>query len=138
MKMPMSRCRYWLLGIWLGGAGLVAVILFAQQVFGNYGEEAGSAWSWFTPNVVPTLSLMVAVLVAAQAEDEGRLVDRAFFLMTLGCSGFFLLLLLLTVLLQPFVEPPPLDVLQGSAWYLVPFQGLATGMLGAFFIKKDA
>jgi hypothetical protein len=118
---------------------VVALILFVQQIRNYYGDDIELAWSWFSTNFVPTLSLMVAVLVSAQHETDAtrRMVDRSFYWTTLAVSSVFLLLLLATVLVQPIAVRSPLELMQGSTWYLTPFQGLATGMLGAFFIRKD-
>ncbi len=137
MKIEVRTCRYTLIVTWFAGACVIALILIVQQVRGYYGEDADLAWSWFTPNVVPTLSLMIAVLVGAQ-QDSGpdRHVDRAFYRLTFTASVFYLALLLGTVLVQPFASRQPLDVMKDSIWYLAPFQGLSTGLLGAFFMKR--
>lgn len=132
----MRQCQYRLLGVWLAGAGLLGAILVVQQMRGYYGADAQAAWAWFSPNVVPTVSLMVAVVVAAQQQHEDRQVDRAFYRMTLAASVIFLLLLFATVLAQPFTDSTPLELMQGSTLYLAIFQAFAAGMLGAFFIKK--
>ncbi len=138
MKIDVRHCRYTLMVTWFAGACVIALILIAQQVRGYYGDDADVAWSWFTPNVVPTLSLMVAVLVAAQQETgPARQVDRAFYRLTLAVSAFYLALLLGTVLVQPFAARQPLEVMKDSLWYLAPFQGLSTGLIGAFFLKKS-
>ena len=45
--------------------------------------------------------------------------------------------MLFTLLVQPFSPVDPLPLMESSRLYLTPFQALATGMLGAFFISRD-
>lgn len=139
MRVPLSTCRYRLAILWFAGFVLLAAILVGQQAFGHYGEDADAAWGWLLPNIVPTLSLMVGVLVAAQRakRPETDKVDRAFFRLTLLISTAYLLLLLFTVLVQPVAHADPLTLMDSSKLYLGPFQGLATGMLAAFFMSAS-
>jgi hypothetical protein len=137
MRIQLSGCRYTLAILWFLGFGALAGILAVQQAFGYYDDNANDAWGWLLPNVVPTLSLMVGVLVAAQRaqQPEKETVDRAFFLLSLATSVIYLGLLLLTVLLQPAAHSDPLTLMDNSKLYLTPVQGLATGLLAAFFMS---
>ena len=137
MKVPLSSCRYKLASLWMGGFFILAVVLVVQQVLGHYGNDADAAWTWLLPNVVPTLSLMVGVLVAAQRSKhpERESVDRNFYRLSLSVSLAYLGFLLLTILIQPFASQAPLTLMESSKNLLTPFQGLATGMLGAFFVS---
>ena len=139
MRVPLSSCRYTLAILWFVGFVLLAGILVVQQAFGHYGDDADAAWGWLLPNIVPTLSLMVAVLVAAQRtkRPEKDTVDRAFFRLTFAISAAYLLLLLFTVLVQPVAHADPLTLMDGSKLFLGPFQGLATGLLAAFFMSAS-
>lgn len=137
IKHPLSSCRYRLAAIWFSGAGLIGFLLFVQQIRGFYGPDAELAWTWFSHYIVPTLSLMVAVLVATHHEpSQPETVDRGLFRLTVAVSVVFLVLALATILAQPLSTRTPLELMQDSTLYLTPFQGLATGLLGAFFIKK--
>ena len=116
---------------------MLAFLLVVQHTLGHYGEDADAAWGWLLPNVLPTLSLMVGVLVAAQRakHTEAETVDRNFYRLSFAISAAYLLFLLFTVLIQPYASQDPLALMDSSKLYLGPFQGLATGMLAAFFVS---
>ncbi|HET9068972.1 MAG TPA: hypothetical protein VFN28_10030 [Amaricoccus sp.] len=137
MRVPLSTCRYRLAILWLAGFFVLAGLLAIQHALGHYGEDADAAWGWLLPNVVPTLSLMVGVLVAAQRSKppDRESVDRTFFRLSFLVSLAYLGFLLFTILVQPFATLAPLALMDGSKLYLGPFQGLATGMLAAFFMS---
>lgn len=139
MKMTLSVCRRRLAILWLGGAGVVFVLLFLQSVLGRYGENVAKAWGWFLPTVMPTLSLIIGVLaIAATRKAAGdKEVDRFFYRLAFGLSAFYLLLVALTLLLQPFLPFAPLELMQQSNLWLGPLQGLVSAALGIFFVKGE-
>jgi len=136
--IPMARCKRRLATVWFVLSGLIFLLLVVQTVMGRYGDGATDAWGWFLPNVMPTLSLIVAVLVLDQL-DKGakspRTADRFLFRLAISLSAAYLLLILLSILIQPFAPLPPLQLMQQSNLWLGPLQGLVAGALGAFFIK---
>ena len=50
-----------------------------------------------------------------------------------GVSVFYLAMVSLTLLVQPFLTTPALELMQRSNLWLGPLQGLAAATLGAFF-----
>lgn len=137
--LPMTRCKRRLATIWFVLAGLIFLLLVVQTVMGYYGRGATDAWGWFLPNVMPTLSLIVGVLVLDQMGRgvKTRTADAFLYRLALGLSCAYLLLILLSILVQPFAPLPPLELMQQSNLWLGPLQGLVAGALGAFFIKAD-
>jgi hypothetical protein len=137
--MPTVRqCRKRLAVIWLGGAGILFFLLIFQTIFKHYGERASDAWSWFLPTILPTLSLIIAVLVwdaLQKAIDPGR-IDRFMYRLTCVLSVLYLVAVGLTFFLSPFSPWTPLELMKQSSLYLGPFQGLVAGALGAFFVSK--
>lgn len=137
--MTLDRAKWRIAGIWLGGAGLVFLILVGQSLGGVYEPRTQDAWSWFLPTVMPTLSLMIGVLVADfrrhRPEDaEPRPVRPGLFWLAAGLSLVYLLLVALSILLQPLLsDTAPLDLMQRSSLWLGPLQGLTAGALAAFF-----
>ena len=59
------------------------------------------------------------------------------FKLALCLSVTYFLVVLATIVLQPFSSVPPLELLDMSNLWLGPLQGLVTGVLGAFFVKVE-
>jgi hypothetical protein len=117
------------------------VILTLQSIFGRYGAELQSVWSWFLPNIVPNISLMIGVLGAsALTSQRGRekTVRRSFFNVARALSLFYLLLLLLTILLEPLTGTPALDLYASSNYWLSPLQGITSGAIGILFVAQQS
>ena len=137
--LPMMRCKRRLATIWFLLAGVIFLLLVIQTVMGAYGPRATEAWGWFLPNVMPTLSLIVGVLVLDQMGRgvKTRTANAFLYRLALGLSCAYLLLILLSILIQPFAPLARLELMHQSNLWLGPLQGLVAGALGAFFIKAD-
>jgi hypothetical protein len=139
-RISMAQCKTRLTTIWFAGSGVVFALIFAQTIGGRYGDHVNEAWSWLLPNIMPTLSLITGVLVADSLGKSIQIksVNRFLFHMAFWLSGAYLLTITLTILLWPITnELEPLTFLQKSSTWLAPFQGLITGLMGAFFIQND-
>jgi hypothetical protein len=142
MRIQMSLCKKWLAGVWFGFAAILFLIMVATTIVGAYQNIADGVWSWFLPSVMPTLSLMIAVLVSdnQRTGKQSQTADKFLFSLSLGLSVFYLLLLVLVIILQPltstFVDTP-LEGFKKSNLWLGPLQGLVAAALGAFFINKE-
>jgi hypothetical protein len=135
--MTLSRSKWTLAIIWLVGAGLILTLMVGQSLFDVYGARTEEAWSWYLPTVMPSLSLILGVLVAdfraAKAAPESRRKSGPLLGLAIGVSVFYLAMVSLTLLVQPFLATPPLELMQRSNLWLGPLQGLAAATLGAFF-----
>jgi hypothetical protein len=133
---PLSaeRARRRLGGLWLASALPLFLLLFVQGITGRYGEHLDKAWAWALPTVLPTCSLIVGVWFADRKRPRSEEpVGRFRFRVALGLSGFYLLLVWSTLLLQPFSRFPVLEMFRLSHLWLAPAQGLAAAALAAFF-----
>lgn len=139
-RIPAGRAKNWLAVVWFVGAGLLFAVILLQSLFGYYGENTGEAWAWFLPAVVPTLTLIVGVLVSdALGKSERRAnADRFIFRLSLGLSVAYLVTVGLTIFIAPFTELTPLKLMKASQLWLVPFQGLVSAALGAFFVNRNS
>jgi hypothetical protein len=139
------RTSMWRLAIiWFVAAGFLFVILVGQSLTGYYEPRTEDAWGWFLPTVMPTLSLIVGALVAdyrkAAVAGPGAPKQQAgpLFWLGAGLSVFYLLLVALSILLQPLLaETSPLTLMQRSNLWLGPLQGLCVAALGFFFHSKS-
>jgi hypothetical protein len=115
------------------------VILAARTYFGTYyGGRETEAWGWFTPNIVPTIGLILATLATtASGKDAGdKQVSIFFFLITLLLSLLYVVVFDLIFFLEPLVDAPPLEIFKRSSLFLGIIQGLVTTTLGVFFIRN--
>lgn len=139
MQIPMARCKRVLGTIWFLGAAFLFLLMIVQTIFGRYGSDATEAWGWLMPGLLPTLSLIVGVLVmdALGKSVKAKTVDGFMFWLTSGLSVFYLVMLALPILLQPFSQLEPVALLKQSNLYLGPLQGLVSAALAAFFVKRE-
>jgi hypothetical protein len=139
MTITLKRSRVLLAIIWAFGFIVPLLILATQTYFGTvYHGKEGEAWNWFTPNIVPTIGLIVATFAATAFETgEGdKAVSTPFFLVTLTLSLLYVGVFILIFLLQPLTNSPPLETFKRSSLFLGIIQGLVTTTLGVFFIKN--
>lgn len=139
MKISWTKAKNNLASIWFIGAGVAFAIMFFQTVLGSYQGIADKAWSWFLPTVVPTLTLMIGVFVSeAFTSEESRkmMVNRFFYKLSFTLSIAYLLVVILSLLLQPFSPLSVEDQMTQSNLWLTPLQALVSAALGAFFVKK--
>ncbi|MDB4882906.1 MAG: hypothetical protein JWL95_1672, partial [Gemmatimonadetes bacterium] len=111
----------------------------AQSISGRFGGSVGDAWAWLLPNLMPTSSLIVTVLVleARGGTSDERAIDPFLYRLTMGLCAGYLLLVLATILGQPLSGTPVLTAMKQSNLWLGPVQGLASGALGAFFFQGE-
>lgn len=137
--MTLTRSKWLFASVWLGGAGLVFMILVVQSLVGRYGSQSEDAWAWFLPTVMPTLSLIIGVLVSdfrsAKPDRQPLPVSaRGLLWLGVGLSVFYLLLVAVTILAQPFLQDvSPIELMHRSNLWLGPLQGVTAGVLAAFF-----
>ncbi len=133
--ISLRTCKRTLSILWFTGGMALFVLIALQSMRGLFGAKVEEAWAWFLPNLMPTLTLIIGVLVFdASASRPDRRIDRTFYHLTLALSAIYLLLVALIPLLQPF-QAAPLDQMHRSSLWLGPLQGLVAAALGAFFVK---
>jgi hypothetical protein len=138
-RVPLDRVRTRLAALWFLGAGFSFAILFVQTLLNRFGNTVKDVWSWYIPNTVPTLSLIITVLGAAAmgAEREGRSVRRAFYDLAWWLSIAYLAFLAATLILQPLSGLRPIDLYSMANFGLGPLQGLVVAAIGYIFVSED-
>ena len=89
--------------------------------------------------MMPTLTLMISVLGAdalKAVEGDSAYVKKTFFHIAFWMSLGYLLLILFTILIEPFVSYSSLDLFNLSNLWLGPFQGLVASTIGLLFFSK--
>lgn len=138
-KISSKASRKKLAILWIVGGLILFFVLILQSVFGRFGDKTEAAWSWFLPTLMPTLSLILGVLTldATSGGSEGKMVDRFFFRLACWLSAIYLIVVGMTLFLQPFTQTPLLELMARSNLWLGPLQGLAAAVLGIFFVKGE-
>lgn len=142
LSLDVVRTR--LATVWLCGAGTTIFLLVLQSLLGRYEDKTQDAWGWLLPTIMPTLGLLVTVLgyTAFDPLFSRAVVRRTFFNLALWLSVLYLVLILLTILIQPFAAhdaSKAIELMHTSNLWLGPFQGLVASALGVLFVsKKDA
>jgi hypothetical protein len=137
MHPSMVACQRRLALLWCGGAAVPFFLLFVQTVLGKFGSGVTEAWGWFSQALVPTLALIVGALVMEGREQapSKRRADAFLFKLAFGLSATYLLVVLLTLLTQPFATATPGPWFKQSNLWLGLLQGIVSASLGAFFVK---
>lgn len=133
--IPYLTAQRRLLTTWLSG-GLVLLLCMLLLTINDDSQHMRALWAWFLPWVVPTASVMVAVVVAEQTGRATvvREIDRPLFQLVWVCAMAYLLLLFATLfaLILGWME------LEMTSIFLTPVQAIVTGLTGIFFVQKDA
>jgi hypothetical protein len=138
MTITLRRGRNLLALVWIIGFLPAFLILAARTFFGTYyGGKEAEAWGWFSPNIVPTMGLIISTLAAdAFGKEEDKEVASAFFSLALLMSLFYVLVFNLIFLLEPLTNSPPLEIFKRSSLFLGIIQGFVTTVLGVFFLRS--
>lgn len=136
--VPLNRARSRLAAQWLIGAGIIFLFLILQSVFGKYHDKAQQVWSWALPSLMPTLTLIISVLGAnaLEPQDEGGYVRKSFYHLAMWLSTAYLVLILFTILIEPFTTFDSAQLLNLSNLWLGPFQGFVASAIGLLFFTK--
>jgi len=124
---------------WLIGAGAIILIVVVQSLLGRFDDKTQEAWSWLLPTIMPTLGMIITVLgyTALDSAKGSTVVRKTFFQVSLSLSVFYLLLVLLAILIQPFTGREPLELMRISNLWLGPVQALVASALGVLFVSKQ-
>lgn len=137
MNLTMHLARKRLAVVWFGGAGVCFFVLLFISFFSANADPTG-LWDWFLPAVIPNLSLIIGVLVYAHRQGQSDTpIDPFLYRLALWLSLLYITLLLLPLLFFPLTGKSLPELLNISRLWMAAVQGLATGVMGAFFVRQD-
>jgi hypothetical protein len=138
-RIPLDSARNSLTVVWFVGAALSFILLTAQSIFGRFEDSLRDVWGWYTPTVFPTSALMLGVIgaTALQPGYDKRVVKTFFFKLSRALAVFYLLILLLTMLLEPISPKHGMDLFTESNYYLSPIQGLVVAAITVLFTSHE-
>ena len=122
--------------IWFAFFVANLVLLVVLSLGGRFGGGTHDIWSWFWPNILPMLLLIVGAFAAgAQGPEPNITVHPFVYNMSKWLSVVYLGLLFVTVLLlnSQIGGMGATDIAKLSTYWLAPLQSLANIALGIFF-----
>jgi len=138
-RVGIEKARNSLATIWFSGAGIAFIILTAQSALGKFGDAVQEVWAWFVPTMMPTLALMVGVIggTALQEAGDRRAVKRFFFRLSKALSIFYVAVVLMTLLIEPFSSVEGVQLFNISNYWLAPLQGLVVAAITVLFTSQE-
>lgn len=136
--MTMLTCKRSLATIWLTLGGLAVLVLLGQTVTDRYGDKLVDVWTWFTIYFLPaaTIVMFASTVGDRDSPSNASLVSPGAFFGAAVLSLLYLLMILIPLLSQPFLESEsPFDTLNKWAIVLAIFQSIVIGALAAVYIR---
>ena len=136
---PLEKARNRIAAVWFFGAFFPFIILVIQSIRGCYGDSVQKVWSWFVPTISPTLALILGVMgaMALSTNTDKRVVKGFFLQLSIGLSVVYLLVLTLTIVLEPASPVHGIELYQMSNYWLSPIQGLAVATITVLFTSQE-
>ena len=137
--MKMLTCKRSLAAIWMTLGGIAVLILIGQTITDRYGEKLVDVWTWFTVYFLPAATIVMFASTVGERDSPTNetMVSHGAFIGAAVLSVLYLLLILLPLLSQPFLESDsPFDTLNKWAIVLAIFQSIVVGALAAVYIRS--
>ena len=140
--VSLDDVRSRLTRLWMIGGGAPFLLLVVQSLSHVYDPSVNKVWSWFLPNILPSMGIMVSALAytALDPLTTGTMVRKSFVSLATWLSIAYLFLVSLTILAQPFAATAVEDriaLMNQSNLWLGPMQGLVSSAIGALFVTKE-
>lgn len=144
-SVPLDSARKSLAWLWGVGAGIMVLVVVLQSLLGGYGAKTGEAWQWLLPTILPSVGMILTYFGDHHLEPRyspirSFWVKRTFCAQVWCLSLFYLLLVSLSIFLQPFVAKDASEKIQlmhMSNYWLGPIQGILILSLGKLFVSKQ-
>jgi hypothetical protein len=134
--LTLVGARKRLLVHWYAGSLFAVLTLFGQTLGGRHGDAVDRVWSWLVSAVLPTLSLITAVVGAEAllARRQETAVDRFFYRVTVLLTWVYLG----AVAIILWIPWQSTSFLQRAGFFTAALQGIVAGAFGVFFTRSSA
>ncbi len=132
-----TRAKCW--RAWRSLPPVLILLFFIQTVSGRLHPEAPRAWAWLLAGLLPGLAVLWGSMWLNR--HPAKLIQQTLHQALVGGSWFYLALLVLTPLAEPFAQmggQSTVEFLQTSWLWLLPTQALLVVAYILAFLRKDA
>lgn len=134
--ISIKESRKRIFRLWaISSVGLLLIVL-VQSFLGKFNGEDVKIFSWLFPNVVPTLTLMLAIFKSDLSGSEDGSIDPTYYSSVLYGTIFYFFVLYMIIFIQPLTGDSLIELTQKSGIYLGPIQGVIAALIGLLFFKK--
>lgn len=135
----LDKARWQIAKVWLIGSVIPFLAMVIQSVLGKHGGSDGiqAAWSWFLPNIMPTLLLILGVLGSSAFQRGDRVVRDQFLELSWWLSAVYLFVVTSTLLLEVISVMEPAKLMTVSNYWLTPLQSLTAAAIGVLFTTQE-
>lgn len=117
---------------WIVVTALLSLLLFAQSLFGKYGDDFGDYWEWLLNGSAPPLALLLSAAMSDDAKAWGQAKANMF---RASCafliSTMFLGALAATILFEPVATLGAFDILKASSYGMGIWLGIVFAAISA-------
>jgi cytochrome bd-type quinol oxidase subunit 2 len=135
MLIEAKKARKRLTFLWFSGFGILLMIFVIQHLNGKFEDRSSEAWKWFFSYTLTFISLVSGTFFMDMRKSKSEKVDKTYFNLSFFASFFYLIILFLIFLMYPFSGTSILDFYANCDIFLLPLQGIVSGIIGIFFIK---
>ena len=156
----LSVYRKRLIALWASGFIIPFILIVFQFGNGKYGPKFAEAFGWLSALTLPTILLMIGVMVANpstmpllptsenpnETDEKAKEVanearnkeahERFIFMLAMGVSLLYLVIVNLVFFLEPFASSKPQELMRDSKIFLAVFDSLISLLIGYFFGKR--
>jgi len=139
MKVEFTNAKKKIATFWFVFSLILFLIVFIQTITGKFENNVQEAWGWLFALILPNLTVIISTFVSDinRPDVDTSKVDIFYLRLTLGLSLIYLLAVITILLLQPATSKTIIQLMRESSIFLGPMQGLVSGSLGLFFLKKE-
>jgi hypothetical protein len=135
--VSLEQVRSSLSKLWFIFSVLLCSVVIWQSIAGHYGADPRPAWTWLSTSIMPTIVVIIGAS-SFNALNPLRLhyeVRRSFSRLAHVLSSFYLLLIALTIAIEPFIKIDDFDLMKMSNYWLAPIQTLVASVIGVLFFR---
>ncbi len=139
--VSLDKVHSRLMILWSVGCGIPFLLLITQSLFSVYDSSVDKVWSWFLPNILPIIGIMISALASTAFDaTSGTMVKKLLAVAATVLSIVYLGAISLTILIQPFTATSAesrIALMNQSNIWLGPMQGLVSSSIAALFVTKE-